>query len=109
MKWILSLLSNWLVLMLAAMLFADGFYIESIGIALLSAVIFTIVNGIVRPILIFLTMPITELTLGLFLLVINAVTLLITAALVNGFEIDGFGTAILAGIVISVLVRRSDI
>jgi putative membrane protein len=77
-----------------------GFYIESIQIALLSAVILTLINSVVKPFLVILTLPITVLTLGLFLLVINALTLLLTQWLIPGFNIDSFWIAVLAGIII---------
>lgn len=102
MRWLIGILVNWAVLMIVAGLFPK-FSIDSAGIAFLAAIILSIVNTIVRPILVFLTLPITIISLGLFLLVINAVTLLITASLIDGFTIDGFGTAFVSGIIISIL------
>ncbi|GAA0360826.1 phage holin family protein [Bacillus horti] len=102
MRWLLGILVNWATLMIVAG-WLTKFSIDGAGVALLAAVILSIVNGIVRPILIFLTLPITVITLGLFLLVINAITLLITASFIDGFVIDGFGTAFIAGIIISIL------
>lgn len=83
--------------------FSDYFYIRDWKVALLAAVILSIVNGVVKPILIILTLPITILSLGLFLLVINAITLLITSALVNGFTISSFWAAFFIGILFSLL------
>ena len=70
---------------------------------LLAAVVLGIVNAIVRPILVVLTLPITLVTLGLFLLVVNAATIGLTAVLLNGFEVNGLwpgiGAAIVTGVV----------
>ena len=70
---------------------------------LLAAVVLGIVNAIVRPILTVLTFPITVVTLGLFLLVVNAATIGLTAVLLNGFEVNGLwpgiGAAIVTGVV----------
>jgi putative membrane protein len=64
--------------------------------------ILAVLNVVVRPVLILLTLPVTVLTLGLFLFVINAITLMMTAALMgDAFQIGGFGTALLASIVLS--------
>lgn len=103
MKWIMRILMNWATLMIVAGIFDPNMTIDSVGIALLAALILSLVNGIVKPILVFLTLPITLLTLGLFLLVINAATLMLTAALISGFTITDFWTAFWAGIIISIL------
>lgn len=67
------------------------------------AVVWGILTIVIKPILILLTLPINILTLGLFTIVINAVLLLITSNIVPGFLIDGFGTAVLAVIVLSIV------
>lgn len=67
------------------------------------AIVWGILTVVIKPILIVLTLPITILTLGLFTIVINAVLLLITSNIVPGFSIDGFGTAVLAVIVLSIV------
>ena len=67
-----------------------------------AAILLGIVNAIVRPVLVVLTLPITVLTLGLFLLVINAGMLGLVAALFQGFTIAGFGSALLGALVISI-------
>ncbi|MFP3440667.1 phage holin family protein, partial [Pantoea sp. SIMBA_133] len=75
-----------------------------LGSAILASVILSLVNVFIKPFLILLTLPVTILTLGLFLVVINAITLMITASLMgDAFVIDGFGMAILAAIVIGLL------
>jgi len=80
-----------------------GFYVEGMVAALIAAVVLAIVNTIVRPILFFLTLPFTIVTLGLFLLVLNAMMLWLTAALVPGFEVRGWLTAIVASLVLSLV------
>ena len=76
--------------------FRDGW--KLIGAAFLLG----LVNAVVRPVLVILTLPITILTLGLFLLVINAATLSLVASLFQGFTIEGFWSALLGAIVISI-------
>ena len=68
---------------------------------ILAALLQGIVNAVVRPLLVLLTLPLTILTLGLFLLVVNGITLAIVAWLLPGFELQGLGSAILGAIVAS--------
>ncbi|SPE20786.1 Histone family protein DNA-binding protein [Burkholderiales bacterium] len=70
---------------------------------IISALLLGFANAIVRPILIILTLPLTLLTLGFFLLVLNALMLLLVSSLVSGFTISGFWTAFFASIFIAVL------
>jgi putative membrane protein len=81
--------------------FIDGFKIESYGYAVLAAIILSVVNALVRPLLLLLTLPITIITLGLFLFVLNALMLMLAAAITPGFTVRGFGTALLASLIIS--------
>ena len=62
-----------------------------------------IVNAVIRPILVFLTFPLTILTFGLFLFVVNALMLQLTSALVPGMKVDGFGPALWGSLVLSLL------
>lgn len=101
MRWLIGLLLNALVLWLLSELFA-GFTLSGFGAAIIAALILTILNWTVKPILTVLTLPITIVTLGLFLFVISALTLMLTAWLMgNHFIIDGFGIALLASIIIA--------
>lgn len=103
MRWLLSLVLNALVLMLIDYLFVS-FEINGFWIALLASVILAVINLIVKPVLVLFTLPITILTLGLFLFVINAITLMITQALLGDqFIIDGFFMAIMAAVFISIM------
>ena len=80
-----------------------GFAIASPGTLLLAALLLGVCNALVRPVLVILTLPITVLTLGLFLLVVNAAVLGLVALLLPGFAIAGFLPALLGSLVISVI------
>jgi len=79
-----------------------GMEIDGVGHALLAGLVLGIVNALIKPLLVFLTLPITILTLGLFLLVINALLLKLAAALVPGFHVRSFGAAFLGALLLSV-------
>lgn len=81
----------------------SGVSVSGFGAALFGALVLGIVNAIVRPVMIVLTLPITLLTLGLFLFVINALMLWLVAALVPGIRISGFGAALLGSLLLTVL------
>ena len=81
-----------------------GFHVRGWESAVLAALVLGLLNTIVKPILFVLTLPFTILTLGLFLLVLNAIVLGLTAWLVPGFDIPGgFGTTFVAALVLSVM------
>jgi len=103
MRWIISIILNAIALIAVAQLF-QSFHLDGFGTAVLASFILSIINIIIKPILIVLTLPVTVLTLGLFLFVINAITLMITQGLMGtSFVIDGFGTALIASIIISLI------
>ncbi|MBC5637876.1 phage holin family protein [Ornithinibacillus sp. BX22] len=103
LRGILSLVMNAVALIVVAQLF-NSFHLEGFGTALLAALILAVLNVVVKPILIILTLPFTILTLGLFLFVINALTLMITQGVMgDSFVIDGFGTALLAAVILSII------
>jgi len=79
-----------------------GMEVDGVGHALLAGLVLGIINALIRPLLVFLTLPITILTLGLFLLVINALLLKLAAALVPGFRVRGFGAALLGAVLLSI-------
>ena len=79
-----------------------GVEIHGVGTLLAAALLLGIVNAIVRPLIILLTLPITVLSLGLFLLVVNAAMLGLVAALLDGFVLRGFFSALLGSIVVSI-------
>ena len=93
---------NLLALMVAASLI-DGIIIKTLGMGILAAGILGVVNAIIRPVVLLLTLPINILTLGLFTLVINAFMLKIVADLVPGFTIETFPAAFWGALVISLV------
>jgi putative membrane protein len=80
-----------------------GIHVASLGSLIAAALILGVVNAIVRPILIILTLPLTLITLGLFLLVINAAMVGLTSVFLHGFVVHGFIAALLASIVVSLV------
>lgn len=103
MSWLIQIIVNAVVLLIIANFF-QSVEVAGLGAAILASFILSIVNVIVKPILIVLTLPVTVLTLGLFLFVINAVTLLLTSAVMgSSFVIDGFGMAIVAAVIFAIL------
>jgi putative membrane protein len=81
----------------------SGIQIDSFWTALLLALVLAILNAIIKPILIILTFPITIITLGLFLFVINALMILLTSHLVKGFKVNGFWWALLFSLLLSTI------
>ncbi|GHD01318.1 hypothetical protein GCM10007320_59520 [Pseudorhodoferax aquiterrae] len=96
--WAITALSLWV----ASHIFR-GVKFDSTGALVVSALLLGFANAIVKPLLIVLTLPLTLVTFGLFLLVINALVILLVAALVKGFRISGFWTAVFASLFVSVL------
>lgn len=97
-KWVLYagalLLIAWIV---------PGITIAGLNTALLAAVVIGLINVVIKPILILLTLPINILTLGLFTLVINALMFLLASKLVPGFQIIGFWSAFIGALILSIL------
>ena len=102
MKLIIELLIKAFVLLVTTRL-VPGFNIDSWTTALIVAFILGVLNIFIKPILLFLTLPATILTLGLFMFVVNALLLIIASKLVSGFQIESFGTAIIAAVVITII------
>ncbi|MGI4779347.1 MAG: phage holin family protein [Janthinobacterium lividum] len=80
-----------------------GLRFDSTGSLLVSALLLGFANAVVKPLLIVLTLPLTLLTFGLFLLVINALMILLVSAIVRGFRVSGFWTALFASLFVSLL------
>ncbi len=112
----LKLTVRWLLLAAALLLVAylyPGVTVASFGAAMIAALVLGLLNTIVRPLLVLLTLPVTLITLGLFLFVINALMFWAAAYLLNGFNVSGFAAALigsliysLCGMVIDVAVER---
>lgn len=101
MNGLVRFLLNGLAVLLTGYLLQGGVHVENYGYALLVAVVIAIANVLVKPILIILTIPITVVTLGLFLLVINALIVLLVDYFVPGFEVDGFWWALAFSLILS--------
>jgi putative membrane protein len=102
----LMLLARWLLNALALLAVAylyEGVQVTGLGAALIAALVLGLVNAVVRPILVLLTLPVTLLTLGLFLFVINALLFWGVAEIVGGFQVTGFGAALLGSILYSII------
>ncbi|HXG58894.1 MAG TPA: phage holin family protein [Thermoanaerobaculia bacterium] len=102
----MSLLLRWILNTLALFVVATlvpGFHYDSIVNLAIAALVLGLLNAIVRPILFWLTLPLTIVTLGLFLIVLNAVVLEIAAFFVPGFDIHGFGWAMVGAVLLSVI------
>ena len=78
-----------------------GVTIDNVLTAIITATIIALLNNFIRPILIVITIPVTAVTLGLFLFVINAIIILMASGLVKGFDVDSFGSALLFSIVLT--------
>jgi len=112
----MKLLVRWLLLAAALLLVAHlytGVQVASFGSAMIAALVLGLLNTLVRPLLVLLTLPVTLLTLGLFLFVINALMFWAAASILDGFNVSGFGAALigsliysLAGVVIDVAIER---
>ncbi|HEY8518771.1 MAG TPA: phage holin family protein [Gammaproteobacteria bacterium] len=87
----------------AASWLVPGVHIAGTGTLILAALLMGIVNAVVRPIVVILTLPLTILTLGLFLLVVNAGMFGLVAALLDGFVVDGFWSALFGWLIVSLV------
>jgi putative membrane protein len=81
----------------------SGVQVDSWGSAIIGALVLGIVNAIIRPVLVFLTLPLTIVTLGLFLLVVNALMLQLVGAIAPGIKIAGFGPALWGSLLLTIL------
>lgn len=100
------LLLKWLALALCIMFVGwvvPGISVSSFATALIASVVIALVNIVIKPILVFLTLPINILTLGIFILVINALLFMFVAYLIPGVDVDGFWSAFLGALILSIL------
>lgn len=102
MNFIVKILLSSLAVIIASYLL-PGVYVESFITAIIIAVVLALLNVTVKPILVIFTIPITVFTLGLFLLVINAVVILMASSFVQGFVVHGFWWALVFSVVLSVI------
>lgn len=102
MKMIIRLLvTSILVLVIAH--FMPGVRVRDFATAVIVAVVLAMLNLFIKPLIILFTLPVTILTLGLFLLVINALLIMLCTVIVGGFEVDTFFTALLFSVILSLL------
>ena len=80
-----------------------GFRVDGWVPAIIGAIVLALVNAIVKPVLFVITLPFTIITLGLFLLVLNAICLWLAAMLVPGFRVTGFATTVIAALILSIV------
>ena len=100
----MKIVVRWLLLAAALLLVANlypGVQVASFGSAMVAALVLGLLNTLLRPILVLLTLPVTVLTLGLFLFVINALMFYFAASLLAGFHVDGFAAALIGSLLYS--------
>ncbi|WP_374673943.1 phage holin family protein [Ideonella sp.] len=112
----MKLVARWMLLAAALLLVSyvyTGVTVTSFGAALVAALVLGLLNTLVRPLLVLLTLPVTLITVGLFLFVINALMFWSAASLLDGFSVTGFGAALIGsliysacGVVIDLAVER---
>ncbi|WP_298930604.1 phage holin family protein [uncultured Ramlibacter sp.] len=102
----MKLLAQWLLSAAALLLVAyiySGVEVTSFGSAMIAALIIGLLNMVLRPVLVVLTLPVTVLTLGLFLFIINALMFWAAASVLDGFHVRGFGAALLGSLIYSLI------
>lgn len=100
----MKILVRWLLLAAALLLVSHllpGVYVASFGAALSAALVLGLLNTLLRPILVLLTLPVTVLTLGLFLFIINAAMFWVAARILDGFNVTSFGAALIGSLIYS--------
>ncbi|WP_046174379.1 phage holin family protein [Domibacillus indicus] len=103
MGWMLGVLIN-AVLFIALAGYFPGLHVDSFFYAVIASLVLSVLNLIVRPVLVVLTLPITMISLGLFLFVINALTLLMTDSIMGyAFEIESFGLALVIAVIMALV------
>ncbi len=108
----MKIIVRWLLLAAALLLVAQiypGVQVLSFGSAMVAALVLGLLNTLLRPILVLLTLPVTLLTLGLFLFVINALMFYFAASLIDGFRVAGFGAALIGSLIYSVFGLVIDV
>lgn len=102
----MKIIFRWLLSAAALLLLANfdtGVQVDNFTAALVAALVIGLLNTVVRPILVLLTLPVTVITLGLFLFVINALMFWTAGSLLAGFHVSGFGAALIGSLLYSVL------
>ena len=108
----MKLIVRWLLLAAALLLVAHlspGVVVTSFGAALGAALVLGLLNTLIRPLLVLLTLPVTVLTLGLFLFVINALMFWAASGLLQGFQVDNFFAALIGSLIYSIASTIIDV
>ncbi|HJW12752.1 MAG TPA: phage holin family protein [Albitalea sp.] len=108
----MKLIVRWLLLAAALLLVAHlypGVEVKSFGSAMIAALVLGLFNTLLRPVLVLLTLPVTLLTLGLFLFVINAAMFYAAARVLEGFTVTGFGAALIGSLIYSLCGMVIDV
>ncbi|HEY9063583.1 MAG TPA: phage holin family protein [Burkholderiaceae bacterium] len=108
----MKLIVRWLLLAAALLLVAHlypGVTVKSFGSAMIAAFVLGLLNTLLRPILVVLTLPVTVITLGLFLFVINALMFYFAASLLDGFHVNGFAAALIGSLIYSLCGMVIDV
>ena len=103
MKYIFKIIVTSFAVVISSYLLSDGIHIDNYITAIFVAIVLSVLNIFLKPILILLTIPATIFSFGLFLLVINAFIIVIAANVVDGFRVDGFGWAFIFSIILSLV------
>lgn len=102
----MKILINWIlsaVAVLIASYILPGVHVTNFTVALIAALVLGVINAILKPILLILTLPINLLTLGLFTFVLNALIILLAANFVSGFSVNGFLWALILSVVLAII------
>jgi putative membrane protein len=108
----LKLIVRWLLLAAALLLVAylyPGVQVQTFGAAMVAALVLGLLNTVVRPLLVLLTLPVTLITVGLFLFVINALMFWAAASLLTGFNVTGFAAALIGSLIYSLCGMVIDV
>jgi putative membrane protein len=108
----MKIIVRWLLLAAALLLVAhlySGVRISSFGAAMVAALVLGLLNTLLRPVLVLLTLPVTVITLGLFLFVINALMFWAAAYVLEGFNVTGFGAALIGSLIYSLCGMAIDV
>lgn len=107
MRFIIKLLLTAAVVLITSYLL-PGVHTQDFGTAFLVAALLALLNTTIKPLIIIFTIPITVVTLGLFLLFINAFIIMLADSIIDGFEVNGFWWALLFSLILSILVSLFD-
>ena len=108
----MKIIVRWLLLAAALLLVAHlypGVTVQSFGSAMIAAFVLGLLNTLLRPVLVLLTLPVTLITLGLFLFVINALMFYFAASLLDGFHVNGFAAALIGSLIYSLCGMVIDV